>query len=115
MSDLTADQSASPRVVRDGKVAVLYSPGFGSGWYTWNTEHPDCLFSPEIVELLETDRRHAILDKARELWGQGFYCGSNIDGLEIAWIPEGEDFKVDDYDGSESIVLKSDSEIWIRA
>ena len=23
----------------DGNVAVLYSPGFGAGWYTWNTDY----------------------------------------------------------------------------
>ena len=24
------------KVVRDGKVAVLVSPGYGAGWSTWN-------------------------------------------------------------------------------
>ena len=24
------------KVIRDGKVAVLYSPGFGAGWSTWS-------------------------------------------------------------------------------
>ena len=24
------------KVIRDGKVAVLYSPGYGAGWYTWS-------------------------------------------------------------------------------
>ena len=23
------------KVIRDGKVAVLYSPGYGAGWSTW--------------------------------------------------------------------------------
>lgn len=27
------------KVIKDGKVAVLYSPGFGAGWFTWNNHH----------------------------------------------------------------------------
>jgi hypothetical protein len=26
------------KVIRDGKVAVLYSPGYGAGWYSWNRD-----------------------------------------------------------------------------
>jgi len=26
------------KYIRDGKVAVLYSPGFGAGWSTWNDD-----------------------------------------------------------------------------
>ncbi len=32
------------KLSQDGKVAVLYSPGFGAGWYTWNTDAPEILF-----------------------------------------------------------------------
>ena len=31
------------KVIRDGKVAVLYSPGYGAGWYSWNWNHPECV------------------------------------------------------------------------
>ena len=24
------------KCIRDGKVAILYSPGYGAGWSTWN-------------------------------------------------------------------------------
>ena len=24
------------KVIENGQVAVIYSPGFGAGWYTWN-------------------------------------------------------------------------------
>lgn len=32
------------KVIEDGKVAVLISPNYGAGWYSWNihnTEYPD--------------------------------------------------------------------------
>ena len=40
------------KVVRDGKVAVLISQGFGAGWYSWNSNE-QLLFSPKIVEMVE--------------------------------------------------------------
>lgn len=33
----------------DGKIAALYSPGFGAGWYSWNTQHEGLVFDAEIV------------------------------------------------------------------
>lgn len=37
----------------DGCVAVLYSPGFGAGFYTWNTTvSKDIVFDPRIVTLV---------------------------------------------------------------
>ena len=39
------------RVVRDGRVAVLVSPGFGAGWSTWADRElrERLLFDPEVV------------------------------------------------------------------
>ena len=44
------------KVIRDGKVAVLYSPGFGAGWSTWaDTDQRDiALFHPKLVEAAES-------------------------------------------------------------
>lgn len=49
------------KVIRDGKVAILYSPGYGAGWYSWNSGVRQCLFSPEIVAALE--KGEAITDE----------------------------------------------------
>jgi hypothetical protein len=79
------------KLVRDGKVAVLYSPDYGSGWYTWNADHPELLFDPAIVQLVEEDKfdelqTYVILK----------YPKLNVGGLgelKIAWIPEGTMFR----------------------
>jgi hypothetical protein len=44
------------KVIRDGQVAVLYSPGFGAGWYSWNREMPELLFEPNLVAMIEDSR-----------------------------------------------------------
>ena len=44
------------KVIVNGKVAVLYSPSYGSGWYTWNQEFPELIFSPAIVRFVEQEK-----------------------------------------------------------
>lgn len=51
------------KVIRDGKVAVLYSPGYGAGWTTWEYDsklHEIMLFHPLIVEKVESGKERDI-------------------------------------------------------
>jgi hypothetical protein len=100
------------KLIDNGKVAVLYSPGFGAGWSTWNAEVPEILFDPAIVKFVEEDQ-WAEMETYVTLKYPGIYKGGMKD-LAIAWIPQGTWFKVNEYDGSESIELKEDDN-WIVA
>jgi hypothetical protein len=40
------------RVIRDEKVAVIYNPGFGCGWYTEFCWIDELLFDPKLVEII---------------------------------------------------------------
>lgn len=108
------------KVIRDGKVAVLYSPGFGAGWSTWNYQFPECLFDPDIVEIIESytidepydieserEMRNKIVSVAEEKYGEEFYAGG-ADDLRIVWLTEGTEFIINEYDGSESMQLKNE-------
>ena len=97
------------KVIRDGKVAVLYSPGFGAGWYTWNTGHPQCLYDPEVVAWLEEDLPEEEFPNLEAKYGEYFYDGGWRD-LVIAWLPVGTRFWITEYDGSENLVLESEHE-----
>ena len=81
------------KIIRDGQVAVLYSPGFGAGWSTWNPTFPECIFDPEIVRFVE------------QKYGDEFYAGG-VEDLIIVYLPEGTEFVINEYDGSESVHLK---------
>lgn len=98
------------KVVRDGKVAILYSPGFGAGWYTWNYQYPECQYHPKLVALVEN---HAsakeIQALATMLFGEDFYADGAAD-LTIAWLPVGTSYQIREYDGSESIQVQSYSD-----
>jgi hypothetical protein len=114
------DTSNLPKVIRNGKVAVLYSPGFGAGWYSWNRNTPACLFDPEIVALVESEKSDVlststikkISDLAEEKYSprhsrdttseKGFYAGG-ADWLSIEWVTQGHGFEISEYDGSESV------------
>ena len=100
------------KVVRDGLVAVLYSPGFGAGWFSWNTGYPEILFDPAIVELVEAEKWEE-LQAFVTLKYPDIYTGG-MEDLQIRWIPQGMQFQVNDYDGNESIELR-DQINWITA
>ena len=97
------------KVVRDGKVAVLVSPGYGAGWSTWN-DHPECLYDPDVVAWVEGGKEGSVPDlKAKYGWDH--FCSLGADSLEIQWIPLGAEFRISEYDGAECVRLKDD-EIW---
>jgi hypothetical protein len=100
------------KLVRDGMVAVLYSPDYGSGWYTWNTNHPELLFDPAIVQLVEEEKFDELKTYVT-LKYPNIYDGGMWE-LKVAWIPEGAMFRINEYDGDESIELKDDAD-WFTA
>ena len=99
------------KLIRDGKVAVLVSPGFGAGWYTWHSID-ELIYDPSIVEWVERqelDKIQAYMElKYPEVWYGG------LEDLEVNWVPLGAKFRIDEYDGAESLVLESEQR-WITA
>jgi hypothetical protein len=98
------------KLVKDGKVAVLYSPGFGAGWSTWNTDHPDILFDPGMADLVLKGDVEQARAYASVKWPDVYLGG--LEDLAVAWIDQGQLIKVNEYDGSESIEYR-DSDDWI--
>jgi len=116
------------KVIRDGKVAVLVAPGYGSGWSSWNVDQTnwvvtDLLFDPVIVELIEsilpaTVSMHIgkgiarkIVEYAETKYPRA-YLGAVYD-LEVQWVPVGAKFRIAEYDGSESLVLETEDQWFI--
>jgi hypothetical protein len=95
------------KYVKDGKIAIMVSSGFGAGWYTWNTDLGEALiFDRDLIELILADKRGEAFQLA-ELKYPSAYKGG-FDDIEIQWLPEGSQFTIEEYDGSESIPIKSD-------
>jgi hypothetical protein len=107
------------KLERDGQVAVLVSQGFGAGWSTWNPEYPEMLFDPYIATI--------VADATEDSWERDIskittYCTlkypdaylGGLAQLTVQWVPKGELFRVEDYDGSETLRLVSQTD-WITA
>jgi len=92
------------KVIKDGNVAVLISRGYGAGWYTWNQEHQELLFHPKLIEMVENNKTKEITEEwiFENLDIPDIYCGGT-DGLTIIWLPIGTAFKINEYDGNESL------------
>lgn len=102
-----------PKLIRDGKVAILVSHGFGAGWYTWHYDER-LLFEPKIVEMLENGADpHKIESYCEKTYGDELYYGG-VDGLAVHWLPIGTQFKIDEYDGAETLIVSNDV-CWITA
>jgi hypothetical protein len=103
------------KVIRDGKVAVLVSRGYGAGWSTWTDEVETYLFHPKLVQMVEEERHSEITTEwmEQELGLDVSYTGGT-DGLEIEWVPVGTKFVIHEYDGHESLKTIDDF-YWMTA
>lgn len=95
------------KVIRDNKVAVLISHGFGAGWYTWNRDHEVLLFHPKLVEMVENNKQDDITEEWVEenLGIKDVSCNGATD-LVIHWIPVGTKFYIEEHDGDETLIDK---------
>jgi hypothetical protein len=103
------------KVIRDGKVAVLVSPGFGAGWSTWaysgEEDNRDfMLHDPTLVTMVERGDSVEAIESYVTAIHPHTYCGG-ADGLTIFWLPVGTAFRIHEYDGSESLEIRDDM-IW---
>lgn len=101
------------KMIRDGKVAILYSPNWGAGWSTWNTQYPEILFDLGIIDLIELYSDVDVIETYCTLKYPGIYLGG-LEDLTIAWIPVGTEFIIGEEDGNESIIIKDEMN-WITA
>ena len=98
------------KLVKDGKVAVLISPGFGAGWSTWNREQLDMLFDAGLADLVLKGDPEQILAYATVKWPDAYLGG--LEDLTVVWVEQGQLIKINEYDGRESIEYR-DSDDWI--
>jgi hypothetical protein len=102
------------KLIRDGQVAVLYSPGYGAGWSTWNPERfEEMLFDPQIADI--RDRGDADWEKKAQAIALVKYPDAYLGGLEelqVRWLPVGTQFRVNEYDGNEELDIKEQMD-WI--
>lgn len=94
------------KLIVDGKVAVLVSPGYGAGWSTWG--NPESALDGELAQaILDGKSEEEVAAIAESNWpgeyqGGLYQCG-------VVWVPENSRFNITEYDGSESLNLEHES------
>lgn len=101
------------KVIRDGKVAVVYHSSWGAGWYTWHGVE-ELLFSPRIVDMIESGASQEEFEEYVKTFGELMADAYLIEELAIRWVDSGVEFWIEEYDGSETVMLKGEYK-WITA
>ena len=88
---------------------VVYSPGYGAGWSTWNSEYAkELATNKEIVKMVEEGTISE--EKVAGILGVDLdECYLSTSGLEIEEIPDGSRFRIVEYDGNEKVEVDDDS------
>ena len=110
-------------------VAVLVSPGYGAGWSTWGDK--ELAYDEDVVkfwlskrddkEWLKTCARYEVKGSdgrvrfpASEAYkeamnffssiGYDHPCMLGFENIRLVWVPTGRYFRINEYDGAESVV-----------
>ena len=98
------------KIEQDGKVSVIYSPGFGAGWSTWadaNQRATLCMDARITKHVIAGDNEAAAA-AALEIFPD-LYTGGARD-LSVVWVDKGALFEITEYDGNEAVNLIAEQE-----
>lgn len=96
---------SNERLYRNDKLAVVISPDYGVGWYTWLRD-PLLLTHPLLVKRVEQNApiTSKWLEETLHIDMRGYDDDLIEDReLKIKWVPKGCSFKGNEYDGAETI------------
>lgn len=99
------------KLIRDNKVGVLISSGYGTGFSSWGAPL-ECVLDPELILLIESNKIKEAIQYLNDKWPSIKYDDALAE-LEIVWVPLGSKFFIMEYDGLESIVFYEDIK-WIE-
>lgn len=97
LNKTTRSKTMTKLLMKNGKVAVAVSGGWGAGWSTWNDVSPlDARFNK-----LFDEGKHEEAAALCEKLDLGF-SGGAVD-VDLEWVDVGTKFIVEEYDGSETL------------
>jgi hypothetical protein len=88
---------------KDGSIGVLYSPGYGAGWSTWNSDDAEFLiFDKTLVEMAISKAKKTDVEEYLESKSVDAYTGG-WENIKVEFVSKGSSFTVEEYDGKEFI------------
>lgn len=98
------------KYIKDGKVGVLYSPGYGAGWSTWAHDEKNkeaMVFCKELCEAIDKGLSLQQISVVAHQYFPNEYTGG-LEDIKLVFMEPGTRFRIDEYDGSESIITKDE-------
>ena len=97
----------------DGKVAVLYSPGYGSSWSTWayGDTGKAMAMDRDLVLAFLNGGVDALVKITEQKYPDNYTGGAH--DVVVAWLPEGTRFEIREYDGSETLRTLDNVSWWV--
>lgn len=84
----------------NGKVGIIYSPGYGAGWSTWGCE--EMATDQELARAIHAGEPYEkILEIAKRNWPDEYMGG--LEDCVVEWVDPGTQFIISEYDGSECL------------
>lgn len=113
---------AVKKYINAGHVAVIYSPGYGLGWYVDEDEfgYAELMYAYDIAVYIDRHRDFLknLSDEQYEKYYEGLkeLVAQKFPGhwmlsdwahadLDITWVPLGTPFRINEYDGNESVEI----------
>lgn len=111
----------------------LYSPGYGAGWSTWNSDPVAkfMTFYEPIIEHIESggkfevpisfgnkkkEELHPLLEQlqrdCKEKFNEDYVCILGADQLRVGQCEDDDQIQITEYDGSERYQLRSSDHGW---
>ena len=111
------------KYIKDGKVAILISPSYGSGWSTENS-YPELAYDKRVVEFWlahkddveyinrlcgydESPARALARDYFKSI-GYDYVYFRGFADIIIEWLPVGTKYVIQEYDGAEYICTEQE-------
>jgi hypothetical protein len=93
------------KYVKNGRVAVIISPGYGAGWSTWadSAEKEGMLFDSELVIHILNYQPELARSIAEKKYPESYISNQP---LVVEWLDVGTAFYVGEYDGAERLVIE---------
>ena len=108
---------------------VLVSEGYGAGFSTWGEREQ--AYDRRIIEfwlahkddsewINELCNHYSNIPSAAELEakkfaesiGYEYVCWLGFEDCELYWVPVGKNFRIDEYDGAETLIIEGQEKWW---
>jgi hypothetical protein len=102
---------------KGNRIGVLISPGYGAGWKTWASDNfpINVALDKRVIEKWlelknDPDGREKFEEWILGITGADYFYTGGWENLKLVFVPKGSTFKINEYDGFESISLITDPE-----